>query len=419
MARGNSQKSPLDGALLMQRLDALARHTELAGEITRTYLTPSLRAAGEQLVAWMQGTGLDAGIDALGNVVGRREGARRNEPALLLGSHYDTVRNAGKYDGPYGVIAAIAAADDLQRRGVTLPFALEVLAFGDEEGVRFKSTLIGSRGIAGTLDPAVLDTRDAAGISMRQALVEFGGDPRGIKKLARRNGSLRGYLELHIEQGPVLEARKAPVGIVTAIAGATRWKIDIAGQAGHAGTVPMAMRRDAATAAAEFSLAVEALAHETPDLLATVGILTTPGGAANVIAGHAELSLDVRSTSDAVRARAIKALTRTLRDIAKRRHVEAQVTPTHDANAVACDAALQIVLAEAVAAAGLPVLHLASGAGHDAMAMASLCPVAMLFVRCGNGGISHDPRETMTAEDAETGARVLVETIERLAASCC
>jgi allantoate deiminase len=407
--------SALTGAALMQRLDTLAAFTEVPGEVTRTYLTPALKAAGEQLIVWMEQAGLSARFDAMGNVIGRREGARKNAATLILGSHYDSVRNAGKYDGPYGVIAAIAAAADLASRNVQLPFALEVIAFGDEEGVRFKSTLLGSRALAGTLDLAVLQSKDTAGISLRDAIKRFGGDPGNIKKLARKPGSVLAYIELHIEQGPVLDAKKSPVGVVTAIAGASRWKIDIEGQAGHAGTVPMALRRDAATAAAEFVLAVERIARETADLLATVGSVSTPTGAANVIPGHVELSLDVRAPTDAVRSRGIKAVKSALADIAKRRKVFVRLSPTHDANAVACDKNLQACLAGAIADLGLPVHSLASGAGHDAMAMADLCPVAMLFVRCGNGGISHDPREIMTAADAETGARILVGAIERLA----
>ncbi len=401
----------------MRRLDALATHTEVPGEVTRTYLTPALKSAGEQLIAWMTQAGLDARFDAMGNVVGRREGAKKNAPALLIGSHYDSVRNAGKYDGPYGVIAAIAAAAELRQRAVVLPFALEVIAFADEEGVRFKSTLLGSRARAGTLDPAVFKTEDARGISMQQALVEFGGDPAGIKKLARKPRSALGYIELHIEQGPVLDSKDVPVGIVTAIAGASRWKIGIEGQAGHAGTVPMDLRRDAATAAAEIALAVEVIAQDTPGLLATVGIFTTPGGAANVIPGTVELSLDIRAASDTLRKAGMAAIRQAIKAITQRRKVKAHLTPTHDANAVACDAALQAHLAASIEAAGLPVVHLASGAGHDAMAMADLCPVAMLFVRCGHGGISHDPREIMTAADAETGARLLADTIERIAAA--
>ncbi len=399
----------------MQRLDALAKHTEVPGEVTRTYLTPALKSAGEQLIAWMTDAGLEARFDAMGNVIGRREGARKNSPALLIGSHYDSVRNAGKYDGPYGVIAAIAAAAELQRRKIDLPFALEVIAFGDEEGVRFKSTLLGSRALAGTLDLAVLKTEDTAGISMKEALTAFGGDPAGLKKLARKPKSALGYIELHIEQGPVLDSKDVPVGIVTAIAGASRWKIIVEGQAGHAGTVPMALRRDAAAAAAEITLAVEVIAQDTPDLLATVGIFTTPGGAANVIPGSAELSLDIRAPDDKTRKAGVAAIKDAIKAITQRRKVKAQLLPTHDANAVACDATLQAHLAGALEAEELPVLQLASGAGHDAMAMADLCPVAMLFVRCGNGGISHDPRESMTAADAETGARVLVAMIERLA----
>ena len=404
---------PLTGAALMRRLEALAAFTEVTGQVTRTYLTPALKAAGEQLIAWMRAAGMDARFDAVGNVVGRYEGADRRAPALMLGSHYDSVRNAGKYDGPYGVVAALAVVAALSREGRRLPFAIEVVAFGDEEGVRFKSTLIGSRAVAGTLDAAVLDLVDGDGVSMRAAMAVFGGKPDAIARAARP--ALRGYIELHIEQGPVLIAEKLPVAIVTGIAGASRFMIAITGEAGHAGTVPMALRRDAGTAAAEFILAVEQRCGAESGLVGTVGIIQTPTGAANVIPGVVELSLDVRSGSDAVRRKAVADLKAALKAICKRRDVKAAITPTHEAKAVQCDRRLAEVLSAAVAARGHRVLALPSGAGHDAMAMAAVCPVAMLFVRCGNGGISHDPRETMTAADAEVGARVLHDAVLRLA----
>jgi allantoate deiminase len=405
------------GAELMARLDHLATFTEVPGQVTRTYLTPQLKAAGQQLIAWMEHAGMRAGFDAVGNVVGRYEGTDRSAPALLLGSHYDTVRNAGRYDGPYGIVAALAVIESLHAANHKLPFPVEIVAFGDEEGVRFKSTLIGSRAVAGTLDLSVLDITDSDGIAMREALKAFSGKAQAVASAARKKTSIRGYIELHIEQGPVLIEAKLPVGVVTSIAGASRFMITLTGQAGHAGTVPMALRHDAAVAAAEFILAVETRCQSMASLVGTVGIVATPAGAANVIPGLVELSLDVRAETDAVRKAAVADLKRSLKDICARRGIKADVRPTHDAKAVRCDARLRRALSVAIAAQGLRALDLPSGAGHDAMAMADLCPVAMLFVRCGNGGISHDPREIMTAADAATGARILLDTLLHLAQS--
>ncbi len=408
----------VNGREMMARLDALATFTETPDVgLTRTYLTPTLRQAGDQLIAWMRDAGMVAAYDAIGNVVGRYEGTNAKAPALILGSHYDTVRNAGKYDGPYGIIAALAVIESLQAQNRRLPFPIEIIAFGDEEGVRFKSTLIGSRAVAGTLDPSTFDLMDRDGISMGQALSVFGGDATQLATVTRKKGSVRGYIELHIEQGPVLTAEKLPVGVVTSIAGASRFTITFTGQTGHAGTVPMKLRRDAAAAAAEFIIAVETRCSASPSLVGTVGMVTIPGSAANVIAGSVEISLDVRAETDKLRKAAVSDLKRNLSDICKRRRIKSTVHQTHDANAVVCDARLMHALSTSVEDAGLRVFKLPSGAGHDAMAMADLCPVAMLFVRCGNGGISHDPREIMTAADAETGARVLLGAVDFLAKS--
>jgi hydantoinase/carbamoylase family amidase len=405
------------GADLMQHLEVLAAFTETPGRgLTRTYLTPTLKAAGQYLIGCMEAAGMTARFDALGNVIGRYEGHDPKAAALLLGSHYDTVRNAGKYDGPYGILAALAVVETLHAADQRLPFPIEVVAFGDEEGVRFKSTLIGSRGLAGTLDAAVFDTTDQDGVSMKEALTAFGGSAAKLASVAKKPGSVRGYIELHIEQGPVLIQDKLPVGVVTSIAGASRFMITLTGVAGHAGTVPMGLRRDAAAGAAEFVLAVEARCAQAPTLVGTVGIVSMPGGAANVIPGVVELSLDVRAETDAVRKAAVRDLKNVLKDICARRGLKAAVRQTHDAAAVKCDAKLRQALSASIAAQGLRVLDLPSGAGHDAMAIADLCPVAMLFVRCGNGGISHDPREIMTASDAATGAKVLLDTVLRLGA---
>lgn len=414
MTSSTGSQVGISGAWIMERIEALARHTEVPGEITRTYLTSTQRAAGETLIAWMTDAGMSADFDAAGNVIGRYEGAMPGAPAIMIGSHYDTVVNAGRYDGPYGVLAALAVVDHLNRHGRRLRCAIEVVAFAEEEGVRYKSTLIGSRAIAGTLDAGVLELVDAQGIRLEDARTKFHGRRWPIESAARSNGDIAAFIELHIEQGPVLETEGLPVGVVTGIAGASRFAITVRGKAGHAGTVPMGLRRDAAVGAAEIIVAVEAICAAAGNVVGTVGVVSTPGGAANVIPGRVDLSLDVRSVDDAARRAALKKLRAAVETIGERRGLQVEWTSTHDADAVQCDARLQAALAEAISRRGLSVRYLPSGAGHDAMAMASICPVAMLFVRCGNGGLSHHPDETMTAEDAEIGALVLLDAVERV-----
>ena len=399
---------PLSGQQLFKRLDELATYSEHPDHLTRTYLTAKHREAATLIEQWMQLAGMTTHMDAVGNVIGRYEGSEPGSAALMLGSHYDTVQNAGRYDGMYGLIVAIACVEALHRQQLRLPQALEVVAFADEEGVRFNATLIGSRAIAGTLDASLPDTQDADGITLRQALTTYGLNPDLIPQAAYSPSALLGYIELHIEQGPVLIDQALPVGVVTSIAGASRFSVTVTGLSGHAGTVPMGLRQDAAAAAAEMVLLVEQLASEDNDLTGTVGELTIPNGATNVIAGKAVFSVDIRSGSDSLRLRAVEQLTQGIDDICQRRHVTANMTPTHDAPAVQCNTALTNLLADAVTAHGVSVLQLPSGAGHDAMAIADVTPVTMLFVRCGNGGISHHPDETMTPDDAEIGGRVLL-----------
>ncbi|HET6469570.1 MAG TPA: allantoate amidohydrolase [Geminicoccaceae bacterium] len=396
------------GETLMARLDALAAFTDEAGALTRLYLSPAHEAAALQVRQWMEEAGMDARIDAVGNVAGRYEAATPGAPALLLGSHIDTVRDAGRYDGNLGVLAAIAAVAVLHAAGERLPFAVEVLAFGDEEGVRFPTTLTGSRAVAGTLDPVALDARDAEGTRLGEALRAFGCDPAAVGSVARRPEAVLGYVELHIEQGPVLEAAGLPLGVVTAINGASRFQIEVQGEAGHAGTVPMALRRDALAGAAEMVLAVERRAAAEAELVATVGRLDVVPGAINVIPGGVRLTLDLRAPADGARAAAVADLERAFRAIAERRRLGLTLTPSHEAAACPCDPALIAQLEAAVARAGLRPLRLPSGAGHDAMALAALCPVGMLFVRC-KGGVSHHPAESITAEDAALALAVLVD----------
>jgi allantoate deiminase len=361
----------------------------------------------------MQAAGLGVHIDAVGNVVGRWAAADPEAPTLLLGSHIDTIRDAGRYDGNFGVLAALAAVEELQTAGVALPFAVEIVAFGDEEGVRFPATLAGSKALAGRFDPATLDLRDDHGTTLREALTAFGCDPDLIPSVARDPAQVLGFVEVHIEQGPVLEAENLPVGIVTAINGASRFVLEFAGEAGHAGTVPMTLRRDALAAAAEFILAVERVGRDAAGtgLVATVGRITPSPGAVNAIAGRVQTSLDVRAPDDTIRTTAIAAILDEGAAVARRRGVSFDANRTYDVPATPCHPEIMTALAEAVARAGLPVRHLASGAGHDTMALAPLCPVGMLFVRC-RGGISHNPAESITAEDAGLAVEILADSLQ-------
>lgn len=401
------------GQNVLSRLDDLARFSSMPGGLTRLYLTPEHKRAADAVSAWMVEAGLSVHLDHAGTVCGRREGPSASAPTLLLGSHIDTVRNAGKYDGAFGVVAAIEALDILHKTGVSLPFAVEILAFGDEEGVRFPVTLTGSRAVAGIFDTASLDATDAHGVALGDALTRFGCDSTAIPSVARDPASTLGYVELHIEQGPVLEAENVPVGIVTAIAGASRFAVDVTGTAGHAGTVPMKLRRDALCAASEMILAIESLAVGTQDLVATVGTAQAFPGATNVIPAETRFTIDIRSSSDFVRANAIARLSECCADTAERRRTGLSIRRTYDAPAAVCDPALMQHLEAAVASNGVRPVHLASGAGHDGLAMTALCPIAMLFVRC-KSGISHNPAESITAADADVAVRVLTTFLRNL-----
>lgn len=401
------------GTPLMARLDELATVSDDPERLTRHYLSPAHCRAMRQVAGWMEEAGMSARIDAVGNVIGRYEGSRPSVPAVLVGSHIDTVTDAGRYDGSLGVLAGIAAVEALHRAGERLPVALEVVAFGDEEGVRFPTALIGSRALAGTLDPSLLEARDRAGVAVHEALRAAGCDARDHASCARRREDVLGYLEIHIEQGPVLEAEDLPLGVVTAINGATRARIEVTGEAGHAGTVPMALRRDALAAAAEMVLAVEHEGQRAADLVATVGQIEARPGSVNVVPGAVGFTLDVRAPLDPLREAALAATEARFRAIAERRGVGVAIERFHDAPAVTCDAALVERLAAAVDRAGIMPRLLPSGAGHDAVALAALCPVAMLFVRCA-GGISHNPAETISAEDADLAVRVLLDVLHHV-----
>ena len=400
------------GTDLMRQADVLALFSEDTPQITRTYLSEQHKQAGEYLIGLMRRAGMTAEFDALGNIVGRYEAADPNAPIVMTGSHQDSVRNAGKYDGLFGIITAIACVKDLHDRGKRLPYTLEVVGFGDEEGVRFGATLIGSKAMAGSFEPAWLDKADDKGVTMRQALIAFGGDPDGWPDVDRRGKNVVAYVESHIEQGPVLLNEGLAVGVVTAIAGASRLRVRVTGLAGHAGTVPMGSRQDALTAASEMVLFVEEYCEGKTGLVGTVGKMAVLPGAINVIPQDVEFTIDVRSGDDALRREAVAAFQSGFEDIAKRRKVSVNAAPFYAANAAPCDPALQEAFARAIAAHGIKVRHLPSGAGHDAMVFPAVAPTAMLFVRCGNNGISHHPDETMTAEDAEIGTSVLLHFFE-------
>jgi allantoate deiminase len=395
----------------MARAAALARHSEQPGGLTRQSLSPEYRAAAELVMGWMREAGMSARLDAIGNVAGRYEGDRPGLPCLMLGSHLDTVRDAGRYDGMLGVLSAIECVSALNASGRRLSFAIEVLGFTDEEGVRFGVTLLGSRALAGTLDPKMLEARDREGKPMAEAMREFGLDPAKVAEAARRKGDLLAYAELHIEQGPVLEAEGLPVGAVTAINGYTRMRVAIDGMAGHAGTVPMALRRDALAAASECVLAIERIAAADPALVATVGRLEALPGATNVIPGAARFTVDLRSADDERRARAAAAVEVEMRAICERRGVGFSHERTQEQAVTRCAPWLVERMARAIEAEGVRVKRLPSGAGHDGMALQGLADIAMLFVRCEKG-ISHNPVEAITAADAQTGARVLMRFIE-------
>lgn len=397
-------------------LRALARVSDDDDRLTRLFLTPAHRRAADLVAAWMRDEGLDVSVDALGTVRGRLTSPGAGNRILLVGSHIDTVVDAGRYDGTLGVVAGLLAVREIKRRGERLPFAVDVLAFGDEEGVRFPVTLLSSAAIAGQFPDKALDATDAGGRSVREALVAFGGDPAGIATAAYDPAGVVGYLEVHIEQGPVLESEALPLGVVTGIAGQSRFRILVTGEAGHAGTVPMHLRRDALAGAAEIIAAVEAvaLAGAADALVATVGRLTVRPGAVNVIPGEVEFTLDVRAGTDAVRLGAIAEMRRRARATAEHRHLGFLMQRFHDRNTTPASPAMQAAVADGIRRLGLPVRQLASGAGHDGLAVADLTGIGMLLVRC-RGGISHSPLEHVEPADMGLAVEALVGAILSLA----
>ncbi|KAB0268690.1 allantoate amidohydrolase [Microvirga brassicacearum] len=401
------------GRRAMALLDQLAQYSDEPSCLTRLYLSKAHRRAAEATLGFMQNAGLDSHIDPLGSVVGRLDGANPDAPALLIGSHIDTVVDAGRYDGTLGVVLGIVTIEALRQQGVVPACPIEIVAFGDEENARFPTNLSTSAALSGRYDPAWLDGIDQDGITLRDALAAFGGDPSRIGTIARDRARYRGYLEVHIEQGPQLEAAGFAVGIVSAISGISRARAAVTGEAGHAGTVPMPMRRDALAAAAEMIVAVERTGAIRLDTVATVGATQVRPGAINVIPARVDFTLDARSPDDVVRHAMVRDIMTECEAIAQKRGVGLAIEPFMDSPATPMDSALIAVFEHTLRSLGISPMSVASGAGHDAVAMAGLCPSAMLFVRC-KGGISHNPAESITVEDADIAARVLIESVKKL-----
>jgi allantoate deiminase len=398
----------------MERIEALARISDEAECLTRTFCSPAMRRANRLVATWMRAAGMKVREDAMGNLIGHYPAATRHGKILLLGSHLDTVRNAGKFDGPLGVIIAIACVEHLRRNHLRLPFAIEVCGFADEEGVRYQGAYLGSRAVAGFLSDVDLLRKDSRGVSLADAIRHFGGQPARLKQARFDADRLLGYVEAHIEQGPVLEEENVAVGIVTAIAGQSRFQFTFTGRAGHAGTTPMHLRRDALCAAAEFILAVERYAARKAGLVATAGQIQAEPNASNVIPGTVTLTLDVRDQTDSVRRRTAAQFQKLARQIAATRHLKVSAQLVQQTPSVACSPKLSGLLERAAKLHQPQIVRLPSGAGHDAAILARITPTAMLFIRC-KGGISHHPDESASREDVRVALAVLNDFLRLLA----
>ncbi|MCO4892740.1 Zn-dependent hydrolase [Cupriavidus sp. WGtm5] len=410
-----TQTSASLGDTILAHADELARFSDMEGGLTCAYLTPAHRSAQTLLAQWMEAAGMQVRIDAIGNVIGRyaADTAVGDARVLLTGSHFDTVRNGGRYDGRLGILLPIAVLGALNRAGIRLPYHVDVVAFAEEEGLRFKTSFLASSVLAGRFDAALLERQDADGITLREALAASGlpgaGELQALRDAALDPASLLGFVEVHIEQGPVLLHHELPLGVVTQIAGSSRFSVRVEGLASHAGTTPMGMRRDAAAGAAEMILLVEQRCAAAPTLVGTVGQLQVPGGSSNVIPAACTFSMDIRAGEDVIREAAIADIVAGIAQIAERRGLSAQVERVPPVNNAPCARWLMDQFGAVLKKRGLQAFELPSGAGHDAMMMQRVTDVAMLFVRCGNGGISHNPLETITAEDAQLAAEVFVD----------
>lgn len=404
------------GQSILDRAEALARFSDMEGGLTCAFLTAAHRSAQALLAQWMEAAGMQVRTDAIGNVIGRYAAdpaAGGDARVLMTGSHFDTVRNGGRYDGRLGILLPIAVVGALHAAGIRLPYHLDVVGFAEEEGLRFKTSFLAGSVLAGRFDPALLARTDADGVTMREALAASGlpgnGELAALQAAAVDPAALLGFVEVHIEQGPVLLDKGLALGVVTQIAGSSRFQVRVEGQASHAGTTPMGMRRDAAAGAAEMILLVEARCSAAPTLVGTVGQLQIPDGSSNVIPAACTFSMDIRAGEDGIREAAIAEIVAGIQQIAARRGLSAHVDRVKPVQNAPCARWLMDQLGAVLRKRGLPAFELPSGAGHDAMMMQRITDVAMLFVRCGNGGISHNPLETITAEDAQLAAEVFVD----------
>jgi beta-ureidopropionase / N-carbamoyl-L-amino-acid hydrolase len=412
---------PVQGQQAWDCAELLARHTDPGygerNELTVTYLTDAHLACAAQLRSWMRECGFDeVTIDAVGNVVGVYHGSDRSARRVLTGSHYDTVRNGGKYDGRLGIFVPMICVRELHRAGKRLPCGIEVVGFAEEEGQRYKATFLGSGALTGHFDPAWLDQLDADGVTMRDAM-RLAGLPatlEAIRACKRDASAYQGFVEVHIEQGPVLNALDLPLGIVTSINGSLRYLGEVVGMASHAGTTPMDSRRDAATAVAELALFLEKRAAAVPNLVGTMGILTVPNGSTNVVPGRCQFTLDIRATTNEVRDACAHDVLAELGRICVRRGLAHTIEETMRAAAAPSAPAWQQRWERAVEAAGLPVLRMPSGAGHDAMKLHEAMPQAMLFVRGQNAGISHNPLESSTSDDMQLAVDAFMHLLAQL-----
>jgi hydantoinase/carbamoylase family amidase len=407
----------MDNTILLERALALGRHSDSPDHYTRTVFTPAHVAASRQIAAWMREAGMEVRVDAIGNVRGTYAAREAQSTAILFGSHFDSVRNGGKYDGVLGILVPIACVAELHRRGERLVHAIEVIAFSDEEGARFQTSFLSSRALIGRFDSTVLDRRDADGVSLADAMRAVGLDASTVDEARIDPAKVAAYVEIHIEQGPVLLHEGLALGVVTTIAGGTRHLVRVRGEAGHAGTVPMSMRHDALAAASEMVLEIERRCSAGGSLVGTVGILKVKDGTGNVIPGEVEFTVDIRSSDDAVREAAERDVFAAFEAIARRRGVEVEKTKTHGVHAVPCAEWLQERLAASVERVGVKPRRLPSGAGHDAMILAEICDVGMLFVRCGAGGVSHNPAETVTADDCGLAVEAVLDFVRRFEAA--
>lgn len=403
------------GREFIERAQCLARHSDSSDHYTRTYLTPAHQAAARRIADWMREAGMIVRIDAVGSVIGRYEPATPSQSSktLLTGSHFDSVRNGGKYDGVMGILVPIACVAELNRRGERLAFAIEIAAFSDEEGARFQTSFLASRALIKGSDSiiALLARRDADGVTLAEAMRAAGLDPRRADADRIDPATLAAYVEVHIEQGPVLLNEGRALGVVTVIAAGARHAMKVLGQSGHAGTVPMPMRHDALAAAAEMIVAIEKRCSAGGSLVGTVGMLKVKEGTGNVIPGEVEFSVDIRATDEEVLREAQRDVFAACDAIAARRGVRLEGNRTHDVRAVPCAAWLQDAIAASVERTlrDGKARRLPSGAGHDAMILAEVTDVGMMFVRCGAGGVSHNPAETVSAEDAAAAIAALLD----------